>query len=39
MKINGEVLGPYEDDVELRDFNRIIANVAKATMIQKKANI
>ena len=35
-KINGECLGPYKDDEELRDFNRIIANVAKATMIDKK---
>ena len=38
MKINGEVLGPYEDDVELKDFNKIIANVAKATMIDKNNN-
>lgn len=38
MKINGEVLGPYEDHVELKDFNRIIANVAKATGIDKKLN-
>jgi len=36
MRINGEVLGPYQDDVELKDFNKIIANVARATMIQKK---
>ena len=35
-KINGECLGPYKDDEELRDYNRIIANVAKATMIDKK---
>jgi len=36
MRINGEVLGPYQDDVELKDFNKIIANMAKATMIDKK---
>ena len=36
MRINGEVLGPYEDEVELKDFNKIIANMAKATMIDKK---
>ena len=35
-KINGECLGPYKDDEELRDYNRIISNVAKATMIDKK---
>ena len=35
-KINGECLGPYKDDEELRDYNRIITNVAKATIIDKK---
>ena len=37
-KINGECLGPYKDHEELRDYNRIIANVAKATMIHKKTS-
>jgi hypothetical protein len=35
-KINCETLGPYLDDEELKCFNRIIANVAKATVIDKK---
>jgi hypothetical protein len=35
-KINCETLGPYLDDEELRCFNKIISNVAKATAIDKK---
>jgi hypothetical protein len=35
MRINNEVLGPTKDDEEKKDFNRIIANVAKATAIDK----
>jgi len=35
-KINCETLGPYLDDEELRCFNKIISNVAKATIIDKK---
>jgi hypothetical protein len=35
-KINCETMGPYLDDEELRCFNKIISNVAKATMIDKK---
>ena len=34
-KINCETLGPYLDDEELKCFNKIINNVAKATVINK----
>jgi hypothetical protein len=36
-KINCETLGPYLDDEELKCFNKIISNVAKATVIDKKS--
>jgi hypothetical protein len=36
-KINCETLGPYLDDEELKCFNKIISNVAKATIIDKKS--
>jgi hypothetical protein len=35
-KINCETMGPYLDDEELRCFNKIIGNVARATVIDKK---
>ena len=35
LKITGEALGSADDVVELRNFNKIIANVAKATLIDK----
>ena len=35
-KINCETMGPYLDDEELKCFNKIISNVAKATIIDKK---
>jgi ribosomal protein S8 len=34
-KINCETMGPYLDNEELRCFNKIICNVAKATIIDK----
>jgi hypothetical protein len=34
-KINCETLGPYLDEEELKCFNKIINNVAKATVINK----
>ena len=36
LKITGEALGSADDAVELRNFNKIIANVAKATLIDKQ---
>ena len=36
LKITGEALGSADDVVELRNFNKIIANVAKATLIDKR---
>ena len=36
LKITGEALGSADDVVELRNFNKIIANVAKATLIDKQ---
>ena len=38
LKITGEALGSADDAVELRNFNKIIANVAKATLIDKHNN-
>jgi hypothetical protein len=35
-KINSGVLGSYLDEEEQKDFNKIIASVAKATVIKKK---
>ena len=35
-KINSGVLGSYLDEEEEKDFNKIIASVAKATIIKKK---
>jgi hypothetical protein len=35
-KINCETMGPYLDDEELRCFNKIISNIAKATVKDKK---
>ena len=35
-KINSGVLGSYLDEEEQKDFNKIIASVAKATIIKKK---
>jgi hypothetical protein len=39
MKINNEVLGPAKDEEELKDFNRIISSVAKATTIDKNGDV
>ena len=36
LKITGEALGSADDAVELRNFNKIIANVARATLIDKQ---
>jgi hypothetical protein len=38
-KINCETMGPYLDDEELRCFNKIISNIAKATVIDKKLKL
>ena len=38
LKITGEALGSADDVVELRNFNKIIANVAKATQIDKHSD-
>ena len=38
-KINCETMGPYLDEEELKCFNKIISNVAKATVIDKKGSL
>jgi hypothetical protein len=38
-KINCETMGPYLDHEELRCFNKIISNIAKATVIDKKPKV
>ena len=39
MQINNEVLGPMKDEEEIKDFNKIINCVAKATAIDRNQNL
>jgi hypothetical protein len=38
VKLKIACMGPYDNDVELKEFNKIISKIAKATVINKKAS-